>query len=77
MYQGPNANEQTVLTWYPNSNLTSISVDYFPLLERLRIDGLLPATAYLGRYQWGSEAKHSAQNQNITFMVNSLTMSVS
>ncbi|KAK7723385.1 hypothetical protein SLS57_004579 [Botryosphaeria dothidea] len=77
LYQGPNANEQTVLTWYPNSNLTSISVDYFPLLERLRIDGLLPATAYLGRYQWGSEAKHSAQNQNITFMVNSLTMSVS
>ncbi|OJD35639.1 glycoside hydrolase family 12 protein [Diplodia corticola] len=76
LYQGPNANGQTVFTWYPDGNLTTIDVDYFPLLETLRGGGYIPTAAYLGRFQWGSETKHSAQDQNITFVVNSVTMSV-
>ncbi|EOD44820.1 putative glycosyl transferase protein [Neofusicoccum parvum UCRNP2] len=75
LYEGPNANGQTVFTWYPDRNLSSISVDYLPLLETLR-GAQIPSTAYVGRYQWGSETKHSAANQNITFIVNTLTMSV-
>lgn len=76
MYQGANANGQTVFTWYPDRNLSSIDVDYFPLLEALRNESYIPTAAYVGRYQWGSETKHSAENQNITFMVNTLTMDV-
>ncbi|KAL1623648.1 hypothetical protein SLS56_008169 [Neofusicoccum ribis] len=75
LFEGPNANGQTVFTWYPDRNLSSISVDYLPLLETLR-GAQIPSTAYVGRYQWGSETKHSAANQNITFIVNTLTMSV-
>lgn len=75
LFEGPNANGQTVFTWYPDRNLSSISVDYLPLLESLR-GAQIPSTAYVGRYQWGSETKHSAANQNITFIVNTLTMSV-
>ncbi|OMP84630.1 putative xyloglucan-specific endo-beta-1,4-glucanase A, partial [Diplodia seriata] len=67
---------QTVFTWYPDRNLSSIDVDYFPLLEALRGGSYIPTAAYLGRFQWGSETKHSAQNQNMTFVVNSLAMSV-
>ncbi|KAK0661860.1 Xyloglucan-specific endo-beta-1 [Lasiodiplodia hormozganensis] len=76
LYQGSNANGQTVFTWYPDRNLSSIDVDYFPLLKALRSESYIPTAAYVGRYQWGSETKHSAENQNITFIVNTLTMDV-
>ncbi|KAL1628899.1 hypothetical protein SLS54_001588 [Diplodia seriata] len=76
LFQGPNGSGQTVFTWYPDRNLSSIDVDYFPLLEALRGGSYIPTAAYLGRFQWGSETKHSAQNQNMTFVVNSLAMSV-
>ncbi|KAL1648093.1 hypothetical protein SLS58_002420 [Diplodia intermedia] len=76
LFQGPNGSGQTVFTWYPDRNLSSIHVDYFPLLETLRGGSYIPTAAYLGRFQWGSETKHSAQSQNMTFVVNSLAMSV-
>ncbi|KAK7524945.1 concanavalin A-like lectin/glucanase domain-containing protein [Phyllosticta citriasiana] len=76
LYKGYNANGQTVYSWVPNQNQTKLSTDLYPLVDYLVKDGSISDKMYLGRLQFGSETMHSAENQNISFIVSHLEMNV-
>lgn len=74
---GLNSNNQSVYSWYPSKNLTSLdNVDLSPLLHYLWRKEYLEESIYLGLVQWGSEAVHSAKGENVTFYASSVAMDV-
>ncbi|KAF2085971.1 glycoside hydrolase family 12 protein, partial [Saccharata proteae CBS 121410] len=74
LFQGNNANGQAVFSWVPETNLSSIDTDLYPLMSYLLDGGYIPDSIYLGRMQFGSETMHSSQN--MTFMVDYLEMNI-
>ncbi|KAJ9667399.1 hypothetical protein H2201_002600 [Coniosporium apollinis] len=73
---GYNGNNQSVYTWMPETNLTSINVDVAPFIHYLWRKEYLAGGLYLGLLQFGSEAVHSAEGQNITFTAESVFMDI-
>lgn len=73
---GLNGVNQSVYSWLPSSNLTSIDADVSPLIHYLWRKEYIPNSTYLGLVQWGSEAVHSAQGHNVTFLAESISIAV-
>lgn len=76
LYHGLNGVNQSVYTWLPSSNLTSIDADVSPLLHYLWRKEYISKKTYLGLVQWGSEAVHSAQGHNVTFQAEGVSLAV-
>ncbi|KAK8200560.1 concanavalin A-like lectin/glucanase domain-containing protein [Phyllosticta capitalensis] len=76
LYKGYNANGQTVYSWVPAQNQSTLNTDLYPLVKYLVEDGAISDRMYLGRLQFGSETMHSGQNQNISFIVSHVEMNV-
>lgn len=60
----------------PSTNLTSINIDVAPFIHYLWRKEYLVGELYLGLMQFGSEAVHSAEGQNITFTAKSVFMDI-
>lgn len=72
-----NGVNQSVYSWYPSTNLTTLSnVDVSPLIHYLWRHNNISEDIYLGLVQWGSEAVHSQKGSNVTFDARSIMIDV-
>ncbi|KAJ8059629.1 hypothetical protein OCU04_011281 [Sclerotinia nivalis] len=54
---------QTIYTWYPNTNITTLTaMDISPLLNYLWREVYLSSETYVGFVEWGLDARHSGGN---------------
>ncbi|SMQ49967.1 unnamed protein product [Zymoseptoria tritici ST99CH_3D1] len=66
LYHGRNARRQTVYTWLANRTMSTIDMDYAPLLGVLVDRGLISKKVYLGSVMWGIETSYATQKMNFT-----------
>ncbi|KAM3072544.1 hypothetical protein ACMFMG_009338 [Clarireedia jacksonii] len=75
LYAGQNDKKQTIYSWWPNQNLSSLTaLDVSPLLNYLWRQVYIPSDIYVGAVQWGNDARHS--NKNLTFDVYTVGMNI-
>jgi hypothetical protein len=59
LFHGNNTQNQTVFSWLPETNLTTVDADYSPLIHYLWQFGFVPKDIYLGTLQFGTEQFHA------------------
>ncbi|RVX69920.1 hypothetical protein B0A52_05755 [Exophiala mesophila] len=74
LYHGWNAQGQHVFSWLPHQNLSSVDVDYFPLLEHIWRNGLLSGALYLGQLEFGTEVMFAGEET--IFEANNYTLKI-
>ncbi|PQE07466.1 glycosyl transferase protein [Rutstroemia sp. NJR-2017a BBW] len=75
LYAGQNTINQTVYSWWPNQNISSLTaLDVSPLLNYLWRKVYIPSDIYVGAVQWGNDARHS--NKNVTFDVSTFGVNI-
>ncbi|KAF7855444.1 hypothetical protein EAF04_010186 [Stromatinia cepivora] len=66
---------QTIYTWYPNTNISTLTaMDISPLLNYLWREVYLSSDAYVGYVEWGLDARHGVGN--VTWSVYDVGMNV-
>ncbi|KAL9130970.1 MAG: hypothetical protein Q9217_000959 [Psora testacea] len=77
LFTGSNQAKQTVYTWLADRNLTTVpaGTDFYPLLQYLYQNNLIPASTYLGVLQVGTETYHA--HDKVLFEIEGLNMTVS
>jgi xyloglucan-specific endo-beta-1,4-glucanase len=76
LFHGFNGVNQSVYSWLPWDNFTSIDTDLSPLIHYLWRKEYISKNTYLGLVQWGSEAMHSAQGHNVTILAEGVSLAV-
>nr|POF12952.1 udp-glucose 6-dehydrogenase 3 [Quercus suber] len=66
LFNGTNTNGQTVFSWVSNTTLTTFSLDIAPLIGFLVANDYMPADAFLGTLQFGSETSFASGEVNFT-----------
>ncbi|KAI1621757.1 concanavalin A-like lectin/glucanase domain-containing protein [Exophiala viscosa] len=61
LFNGNNTQNQTVYSWLPETNLTSVDADYSPLIHYLWQNDFMPKDVYLGTLQFGTEQFHATE----------------
>ncbi|KAK4943646.1 hypothetical protein LTR10_016743 [Elasticomyces elasticus] len=61
LFNGSNTQNQTVYSWLPETNLTSVDADYSPLVHYLWQNDFMPKDVYLGTLQFGTEQFHATE----------------
>lgn len=75
LFQGNNTQNQTVYSWLPETNLTTIDADYSPLVHYLWQNSFMPKDLYLGTLQFGTESFHATNE--VLFRAGNYTFNLS
>ncbi|KAF1348177.1 concanavalin A-like lectin/glucanase domain-containing protein [Delphinella strobiligena] len=65
--QNQQGQKQTVYSWVPTSNLDSIEIDVYDLIQMVISAGNITDTMYLGVIQFGTETVHATSNVTTEF----------